>query len=71
MSRFDDQQKEWIIDTVKKFGKEHVYLDKNGDWINLQDQLMAESEAKGKRKLLNCSIIEGSYQLSYIITRLR
>ena len=59
MSRFDDQQKEWMIDTVKKFGKEHVYLDKNGDWINLQDQLMAESAAKGKRKLLNCSIIEG------------
>ena len=59
MSRFDDQQKEWMIDTVKKFGKEHVYLDKNGDWINLQDQLMAESAAKGKRKLLNCSTIEG------------
>lgn len=58
MSRFDDQQKEWMIDTVKKFGKEHVYLDKNGDWINLQDQLMAESAAKGKRKLLNGSIFE-------------
>ena len=46
--RFDEQQKEWIIDTVKKFGKEHIYLDKNGDWIDFEAGLIAESKAKGK-----------------------
>ena len=32
---------------MKKFGKEHIYLDKNGNWIDFSDGLIAESEAKG------------------------
>ena len=32
---------------MKKFGKEHIYLDKNGEWIDFSDGLIAESEAKG------------------------
>jgi len=50
-NKFDDQQKEWIIETVKKFGKEHIYLDKNGDWIDFSDGLIAESEAKDEKRV--------------------
>ena len=32
---------------MKKFGKEHIYLDKNGNWIDFSETLIAESEAKG------------------------
>lgn len=50
-NKFDEQQKEWIINIVKKFGKENVYLDKNGEWIDFSDGLVAESEAKDEKRV--------------------
>jgi len=50
-NRFDEQGKEWIIDTVKKFGKEHIYLDKDGNWIDFEEGLIAESEAKDEKRV--------------------
>jgi len=47
----DELQKEWIVDTVKRFGKEHIYLDKDGKWIDFSDGLIAESEAKDEKKV--------------------
>ena len=51
--RFDEQQKEWIIDTVKKYGKENIYLDENGNWIDFEAGLIAESKAKGTYSRIN------------------
>lgn len=50
-NRFDEQQKEWIIDTVKKYGKENIYLDENGNWIDFEAGLIAESKAKDENRV--------------------
>jgi len=48
---FNSQQKEWITDIVKKYEKEHIYLDKNGSWIDFADGLIAESKSKDEDRV--------------------
>ena len=46
-SLFDDEQKKFCVALAKKYGKEHIYLDHEGNWIDLRNVLLEISAREG------------------------
>ena len=46
--RLDERQEAFVVELVKKYGKEEQYLDKNGEWINIRQSLLDISNQQSK-----------------------